>query len=113
MALIAATGTGPFAVGSAARVSFAGAESNVAIGLARLGHRPAFVSRLGSDPLGQLIHAALRGEGVDVSGVRLGSEAPTALILREHRTADRVRVSYYRKGLAGSRLSPGDLSEVP
>lgn len=113
MALIAATGTGPFAVGSAARISFAGAESNVAIGLARLGHTPAFVSRLGSDPLGQLIHDALRGEGVDVSFVHRDAEAPTALILREHRTADRVRVSYYRKGLAGSRLSPGDLEGVP
>jgi 2-dehydro-3-deoxygluconokinase len=113
MALIAATGTGPFAVGSAARISFAGAESNVAIGLARLGHRPVFVSRLGSDPLGQLIHDALRGEGVDVSAVRRDTESPTALILREHRTADRVRVSYYRKGLAGSRLEPGDLDGVP
>lgn len=113
MALVAATGTGPFAVGSTARISFAGAESNVAIGLARLGHRAAFAGRLGADPLGQLIHDALRGEGVDVSAVHRDAEAPTALILREHRTADRVRVGYYRKGLAGSRLSPSDLAAVP
>ncbi|MBM7785168.1 sugar kinase [Tenggerimyces flavus] len=109
MALVAATGTGPFAVGSPARISFAGAESNVAIGLARLGHAAAWVGRLGDDPLGRVVVDGLRGEGVEVSGVRLETSAPTGLILREHRTADRVRVSYYRKGLAGSLLAPEDV----
>jgi len=109
MALVAATSTGPFAVGSPARMSFAGAASTGAIGLARLGHRAGWIGRLGTDPLGSLVVNGLRAEGVDVSGVRRDAEAPTGLLLREHRTADRVRVSYYRRGLAGSRLAPEDV----
>lgn len=109
MALVAATTTGSFAVGAPARISFGGAETNVAIGLSRLGHSATWIGRLGADPLGHLVKDALRGEGVDVSHVRTDTEVPTGLMLREHRTADRVRVSYYRRGLAGSRLTPGDI----
>ncbi|WP_020574404.1 sugar kinase [Actinopolymorpha alba] len=109
MALVAATTTGSFTVGAPSRISFGGAETNVAIGLSRLGHATAWIGRLGADPLGQLVNDALRGEGVDVSRVRLETEVPTGLMLREHRTADRVRVSYYRRGLAGSRLAPEDV----
>lgn len=109
MALVAAEGTGPFTVGSPARISFGGAETNVAIGLSRLGHRTAWIGRLGSDPVGAMVRDGLRAEGVDVSYVRVDDEQPTALMLREHRTADRVRVSYYRRGLAGSRLRPDDI----
>jgi 2-dehydro-3-deoxygluconokinase len=109
MGLVAARGTGAFAVGSAATISFGGAESNVAIGVSRLGHPAAWIGRLGDDPLGSLVHNALRAEGVDVSCVRREAEVPTGLMLREHRTADRVRVSYYRRGLAGSRLGRDDV----
>ncbi|HZC26231.1 MAG TPA: sugar kinase [Actinopolymorphaceae bacterium] len=109
MGLVAATTTGAFTVGSPARISFGGAETNVAIGLSRLGHSVAWIGRLGTDPVGTMVHDALRGEGVDVSCVRLDSAASTGLMLREHRTADRVRVSYYRRGLAGSRLAAEDV----
>ncbi|HEY6739932.1 MAG TPA: sugar kinase [Actinopolymorphaceae bacterium] len=109
MGLVAASGTGPFRVGSGATISFGGAETNVAIGVSRLGHRAAWFGRLGSDPLGDLILDGLRGEGVSVDRVRRETEVPTGLMLREHRTADRVRVSYYRRDLAGSRLAPDDL----
>ena len=109
MGLVAARGTGAFAVGSAATISFGGAESNVAIGVSRLGHAAAWIGRLGDDPVGSLVRNALRAEGVDVSQVRLEAEVSTGLMLREHRTADRVRVSYYRRGLAGSRIGPDDV----
>ena len=109
MALVAATTTGAFTVGAPARISFGGAETNVAIGLSRLGHSAAWIGRLGADPLGSLVKDALRAEGIDVSRVRVDSDVATGLMLREHRTADRVRVSYYRRGLAGSRLTPADI----
>lgn len=109
MGLVAATRTGAFTVGSPAMMSFGGAESNVAIGLSRLGHPTAWIGRLGTDSIGVMIRDALRAEGVDVSWVRFDDDVPTGLMLREHRTADRVRVSYYRRGLAGSRLRAEDL----
>ncbi|MGH3490151.1 MAG: PfkB family carbohydrate kinase, partial [Actinopolymorphaceae bacterium] len=109
MGLVAATRTGSFSVGSPATISFGGAETNVAIGLSRLGHTTAWIGRLGADPVGTLVHDALRAEGVDVSWVRRASDVATGLMLREHRTADRVRVSYYRRDLAGSRVGPDDV----
>lgn len=90
------------------RKSIGGTESNTAIGLARLGRRVAWISRLGDDPLGQEIVYTLRGEGVDVSGVTLTSE-PTGLMIKDRRAAQDIHVYYYRRGSAASRLSPADV----
>ena len=43
-------------------VDHAGAESNTCVGLARLGHRVAWLSRLGTDAAGDRILAALAAE---------------------------------------------------
>lgn len=108
MALVAGAGTGPMRAGQPAVISFGGAESNVAIGVARLGHAAGWFGRLGADPMGAMIDSTLRGEGVGVHAA-LDPDRSTGLMLREHRTADRIRVSYYRRDLAGARLGPDDL----
>lgn len=89
----------------------AGAESNVAIGVRRLGYRTAWIGRLGLDELGEKILADLRREGVDVSAAVVDKGAATGLMFKERRLPGIVRVSYYRKGFAGSRLEPADLPE--
>ena len=66
---------------------FGGAEVNVAVALARLGHRSAWAGGLGDDELGHAILAFLRGERVDVAGARLDPEAPTGLYLKERRAS--------------------------
>lgn len=43
--------------------SIAGAESNVAIALARLGYSTGWFSRLGNDEFGSYILSVVRGEG--------------------------------------------------
>ena len=111
MALLAFEATGPLRIGATATLSIGGAESNVAIGLARLGHRVGWIGRVGDDAAGQLITATLHGEGVDVSTVTSDGLMPTGLMLREHRTYDRFRVDYYRRGLAGSRLAPEQVDD--
>lgn len=90
--------------------SFGGAESNVAIGLARLGSSVGWFGALGDDPFGKLIMKALRGEGVDISRAKLSGEAPTGMMFREH-VAGRLAVHYFRKGSAASRMKPEDLDE--
>ena len=55
----------------------AGAEANVAMGLARLGRSVSFIGRVGADGLGQMVRNGLRGEGVDVQWLRDDPEAPT------------------------------------
>ncbi|WP_030760232.1 MULTISPECIES: sugar kinase [unclassified Streptomyces] len=109
MAVLAADRPGPLASGSSLRLGFAGAEATVAIGVSRLGHPASWTGRVGADSAGTMIIDSLRGENVDVTRARVDDTAPTGLMLRERRTPDHTRVSYYRRGLAGSRLTPQDI----
>ncbi|MER7190593.1 sugar kinase [Streptomyces flaveolus] len=108
--MLAAQLPGPLAVGAQARTTVAGAESNVAIGLARLGHRAAWAGLVGDDEPGRLILRTLRGEGVDTAQAGVHPEAPTGGLLRERRVADLVRVHYWRTHSAASLLTPADLA---
>lgn len=91
------------------RKDIAGAESNVAIGLARLGHHVAWVSRLGDDGFGRFIYKKLRGEGIDVSKVQFDEVRPTGVYFKEFTPGGRARVYYYRSGSAASALSARDI----
>lgn len=86
-----------------------GAESNVCIGLARLGHTSGWISRVGDDEFGRFVLASIRAEGVDVAHVRVDSDAPTAVYFKERRALGGGSVYYYRKGSAASRLQPEDI----
>jgi 2-dehydro-3-deoxygluconokinase len=90
-----------------ARARFVGAESNTAIGLARLGHPVRWLSVLGDDPLGRRILKTLRGEGVDVSGVSIAADAQTGMIVKDRRPDAEPAVYYYRTGSAFSRIVAG------
>jgi 2-dehydro-3-deoxygluconokinase len=91
------------------RLSTAGAESTVAVGMRRLGHQATWVGVVGADPIGQRVHRELAAEGVDVRFIRTSHTAPTAFMLRDRSPADRVAVTYYRAASAGSELSPSDV----
>jgi 2-dehydro-3-deoxygluconokinase len=104
-------GIGPLRLGGSLGLSVAGSESNVAIGLARMGHAVRWIGRVGADELGALVVRTLRAEGVDVSGVIVDERAPTGVLVFERRIADHTRVSYYRAGSAGSRLCYADVIE--
>jgi 2-dehydro-3-deoxygluconokinase len=90
-------------------VTHGGAESNVCVGLARLGLSAAWVSALGEDPAGDRVATALEDEGVDLRWLRRDPERQTGLMLRDTRGT----VRYYRAGSAASALSPEDLGGVP
>lgn len=90
---------------------FGGAESNVAIGLARLGIDVGWFSVMGDDPLGKRIVKSIRGEGVDVSRVLYSKEAPTGMMFREQ-VSGRSAVHYFRKGSAASTMTPDQLDET-
>ncbi|WUS04604.1 sugar kinase [Streptomyces sp. NBC_01261] len=97
-------------LGGSLGLSVAGAESNVAIGLARLGHRVRWVGRVGADELGALVLRTLRAEGIDTGHAVIDDTGrPTGLLLTEPRLGTLTRVNYYRAGSAGSALSPADV----
>ncbi len=110
MVLFLAQQAGPLREANTFSRHIAGAESNVAVGICRLGGSARFISRLGDDEFGRLVAMRLRGEGVDVSQVFFDAGAPTGLIVRERREVGPVDVLYYRRGSAASRLSPLDLN---
>jgi 2-dehydro-3-deoxygluconokinase len=86
-----------------------GAESNFAVGVVRLGHSASWISRVGDDPFGKYIVSILRGEGVDVSGVKFSKGRPTGLFFNEWKQADNRRNRYYRQNSAASFMSIEDV----
>jgi 2-dehydro-3-deoxygluconokinase len=93
------------------RKQIGGAESNVAIGLQRLGHRVGWLSKLGDDAFGRYILQFIRGEGVDTSRCLSTGEAPTGIFFKEKKSATNIQVYYYRRESAASMLHPEDLDE--
>ena len=61
----------------------AGAESNVAVGLAKLGLNAAWISRLGDDEFGRFIRNQLRAKGVDCSHVIFDPDHRTGVMFKE------------------------------
>ncbi len=99
------------------KLHVAGAESNVAIGLSRLGVSTAFWGAVGTDPFGSIIRTRLAAEGVDVTHL-LQRPEPTGLMFKEwYGLGEDPQVYYYRAGSAGSAWDCGanitnDLREV-
>lgn len=91
-------------------MSLGGAETNVAIGLARLGHSVRWAGRLGADEVGRFALRTLQAEGVLTDAVVHDPSLPTGIMLLEKRIADVSRAAYYRAGSAGSALRVEDLS---
>ena len=110
MALVRSTEIGSLKHANALALGIGGAESNVAIGLSRLGHSSSWLGRVGDDSLGVRVVREIRGEAVDVRAV-IDPAAATGLMVKERPSAASTAVHYYRADSAGSRLQPDDLPE--
>lgn len=89
--------------------SIAGAESNVAIALSRLGHEVGWFTKNGDDEFGRYIEFMVRGEGIDVSRSIIDKEHKTGLVFKELFDHVNPNVYYYRENSAASYLQPSDL----
>jgi 2-dehydro-3-deoxygluconokinase len=91
----------------------AGAETNVAIGLARLGLGVGWVSRLGTDSMARYLLATMQGEGIDCSHVVCDPAQRTGFQLKGRvEGGGDPPVEYHRKGSAASLFQPDDI-DVP
>lgn len=108
MGLIRSSEPGRLSLQRSAALGFGGSESNVAIGLRRLGVETTWIGRVGDDSIGELIVRELRAEDVRVQAT-VDTDASTGLMLKERRLPGASAVWYYRSGSAGSRLSADDL----
>jgi 2-dehydro-3-deoxygluconokinase len=107
MGLISTPDIGLIEFASEFRYGIGGAESNVAIGAARLGASVTWIGRLGCDATGDLIERRLCAEGVRVHAIREGGF--TGLMVRHRRVAGHISVDYHRAGSAAARLCSGDI----
>lgn len=92
------------------RVVTAGTESNVAAGLAQLGCRTRWLSRLGDDELGHLVAESIAGYGVDVV-VDWDPVRATGVCVKEV-SATGTLMRYYRGHSAARHLDEMDLSDL-
>ena len=109
--MVSLRSAGPLSAGGSLAMHVAGAESNVAVGAARLGHSVMWAGAVGADPHGEFILRQLRSEGIQVRH-RLDSERSTGVLFLEQRTADVTRAFYYRSGSAGSTVSRDDVDRA-
>jgi 2-dehydro-3-deoxygluconokinase len=87
----------------------AGAELNVAIGLARLGLRVGYISRLGADSFGRFIESVLDHEGIDRRQVAVDPLHSTGFMLKSRSDdGSDPAIEYFRRGSAASRLHLAD-----
>ena len=88
-----------------------GAPCNVLAMLSRLGHKTAFVGKVGQDFFGRQLEKAIREVGIDASGLRRDPEVHTTLAL-VHNTPDGDRdFSFYRNPGADMMLREDELPE--
>jgi len=107
MGVIAADGIGPLAHARSFSFGIGGAETNVAIGVARLGGEATWLGRVGADTTGALIGRRLADAGVRALAIE--DTMFTGLIVRYKRSGEFMHVDYHRAGSAGSRLTPADI----
>ncbi|WP_338320342.1 sugar kinase, partial [Streptomyces lonarensis] len=105
MAVLTPPGPEPLHASSTLNLRTGGAESNVAASLAGLGHRSAWLGRVGDDPFGRRVLADLTALGVATDAVETDPARPTGLYVKEP-VGGATRPHYYRAGSAASALGP-------
>lgn len=91
--------------------ALAGAETNVATGLSRLGHKTGFVTKLGDDSFGRFISKAMAGEGIDIRNIKFSSDRRTGLYLKGKTDVGDPDIEYFRTGSAASQMTLEDYDE--
>lgn len=113
MAMFVAESPGELAEVEHFQRRIAGADTNVAIGLARLGFHVGWLSRVGNDGFGTFIRRTLEAEGLDCRHLRTSPEHPTGLVFKERAMSGiDPKVTYFRQGSAASYLAPSDADSI-
>lgn len=88
-----------------------GSPANTAVGVARLGLKPAMLTRVGDEHNGRFVRETLAAEGVDVSHVRTDPKRLTALVFLGIQDRDTFPLVFYRENCADMALSESDFDE--
>ena len=110
MMLLVADQPAPLERAQAFVKSTAGAETNAAIGLARLGLQVGWCSRLGTDSMGRYLLQSMTAEGIDCSHVVCDDSQRTGFMFKSRvEGGGDPEVEYHRKGSAASLFQPEEI----
>ena len=89
-----------------------GAPANVAVALARLGRKSAFVGKVGDDVFGHHLAGVLAQAGVDTRGMRYDDYARTTMAFIASPDANSAEYLFYRNPGADTRLQAEELDRT-
>ena len=85
-----------------------GSPANTAVGVARLGLKPAMLTRVGDEHNGRFVRETLAAEGVDVGHVKTDPKRLTALVFLGIQDRDTFPLVFYRDNCADMAISVDD-----
>jgi 5-dehydro-2-deoxygluconokinase len=85
-----------------------GSPANTSVGAARLGLKPAMLTRVGDEHHGRFVRETLMAEGVDVSHVTTDPKRLTALVFLGIQDKETFPLIFYRDNCADMAISPDD-----
>ncbi len=85
-----------------------GSPANTAVGVARLGLKPAMLTRVGDEHNGRFVREALEAEGVDVSHVKTDPKRLTALVFLGIQDRETFPLVFYRDNCADMGICAED-----
>lgn len=112
MGLLIAQSEGSLDSVSGYDLAVAGAEFNVAVGVARLGHRVTYMTKLGKDPFGQRIIHVLNENKIGNEFVAWSDTKKTGFMLKSRVSQGDPDIFYFRAGSAASTLSVEDVEKI-
>lgn len=112
MGLLIAQSEGPLDSVSGYSLAVAGAEFNVAVGVARLKHQVTYMTKLGNDPFGKRIIRVLNENKIDNEFVSFSDTHKTGFMLKGRVSKGDPDIFYFRSGSAASTLSNDDVDKI-
>ena len=88
--------------------TWGGDTSNFVLAMSKLGHRAAYLSKVGDDVFGHGFLNLWRASGVDVAGVVVDKTHPTGVYFASYSQSGHEFV-YYRRGSAAGSMTPDDI----
>jgi 5-dehydro-2-deoxygluconokinase len=85
-----------------------GCPANISTGAARLGLKPAMLTRVGDEHMGRFVRETLAAEGVDVSHVRTDPKRLTGLVILGIKDTDTFPLIFFRENCADMAIAPED-----
>jgi 2-dehydro-3-deoxygluconokinase len=90
----------------------AGAELNVAVGIARLGLSTEYITALGKDPFGKSILKDIRGANIGTQYIELSEKYRTGFYFKQRVDRGDPEIFYYRSDSAASHYDVSELSKI-